>query len=332
MKPDNSGLRAKIMGTGSCLPEKILTNHDIEKIVDTSSDWIIDRTGISSRRIAADDEAASDLALVASELALEAAGVSPEELDLILVGTFTPDSPFPTVGNILQARLGAVNAVGFDVSATCSGFLYVLSIVDAYVRSGRYKKILAVGVDVLSKVLDWTDRGTCILFGDGAGAAVIEPSVNSSGIIDVGIGSDGTLGDILYLPGGGSRIPASNESVANRDHFIKMNGNEVFKVAVKTMERISIEILEKNNIEPSDISIMIPHQANVRIIQAVAKRLDMPMDKVFINLDKYGNTSAGTIPIAIDEAVREGRLKEGDIILMAAFGGGLTWASALYRW
>lgn len=332
MNPSNNNLRAKIIGTGSCLPEKILTNHDIEKMVDTSHDWIIDRTGISSRRISAEDEAASDLALVASELALESAGVSPEEIDLILVGTFTADSPFPTVGNILQARLGAVNAVGFDISATCSGFLYVLSVVDAYVRSGKYKKILAVGVDVLSKFLDWTDRGTCILFGDGAGAAVIEPSENGSGIIDVNIGSDGTLGDILYLPGGGSRMPASVDTVKSGQHFIKMNGNEVFKIAVKTMERISIEILEKNNIDPSDVSIMIPHQANARIIQAVAKRLEVPMEKVFINLDKYGNTSAGTIPIAIDEAVREGRLKDGDIMLMAAFGGGLTWASALYRW
>jgi len=332
MSQNNNNLRAKIIGTGSCLPEKVMTNFDIEKLVDTNNDWIIERTGISSRRIASKEEAASDFAFVASQRALESAGVKAEELDLILVGTFTGDSPFPTVGNILQARLGAVNAVGFDVSATCSGFLYVLSIVDAYVRSGRYKKILAVGVDALSKVLDWTDRGTCILFGDGAGAAVIEPSENSSGLIDVNIGSDGTLGDILYLPGGGSRIPASKESVERGDHFIKMNGNEVFKVAVKTMERISIEILENNNIDPSEVSIMVPHQANVRIIQAVAKRLEMPMDKIYINLDKYGNTSAGTIPIALDEAVREGRMKKGDLVLMAAFGGGLTWASALYRW
>jgi len=189
-----------------------------------------------------------------------------------------------------------------------------------------------VGVDVVTKFIDWTDRGTCVLFGDGAGATVLEPSSNSSGLIDVSIGSDGTLGEILCIPGGGSRIPPSEESVKRGDHYLKMNGNEVFKVAVKTMERISVEILEKNNIDPSEVTIMIPHQANVRIIQAVAKRLNMPMDKVYINLDKYGNTSAGTIPIAIDEAAREGRLKKGDIILMAAFGGGLTWGSALYRW
>jgi 3-oxoacyl-[acyl-carrier-protein] synthase-3 len=332
MSQSHNSLKSRIIGTGSCLPEKEVTNHDIEKMVDTSNDWIIERTGIHTRRISSEKEAASDLALIASQRAIESAGIKPEDLDLILVGTFTPDSPMPSVGNILQAKLGAVNAVGFDISATCSGFLYVLSIVDAYVKSGRYKKILAVGVDMLSKFLDWSDRGTCILFGDGAGAAVIEPSRNGSGIIDVTIGSDGTLGDILYLPGGGSRMPASRETVANGEHFIKMNGNEVFKVAVKTMERISIEILEKNNIDPSDVDIMIPHQANVRIIQAVAKRLDMPMEKVYINLDKYGNTSAGTIPIAIDEASREGRIKEGDIVLMAAFGGGLTWASAIYKW
>lgn len=332
MCQENSALIAKVIGTGSCLPEKVLTNFDIEKIVETSNDWVIERTGIISRRIATEDEAASDFAYEASVKALEASGVKPEELDLILVGTFTGDAPFPTVGNILQARLGAHNAVGFDLSATCSGFLYVLSVVDAYIRSGRYKKVLAVGVDVLSKFVDWSDRGTCVLFGDGAGAAVIVPSNDGSGLIDVNIGSDGTLGNILYLPGGGSRIPPSKNSVEGGDHFLKMNGNEVFKVAVKTMERISVEILERNNIDPDEIAIMVPHQANVRIVQAVAKRLNMPMEKVFINLDKYGNTSAGTIPIALDEALMEGRIKKGDLILMAAFGGGLTWASALMRW
>jgi len=332
MNQNSNSLRAKITGTGSCLPEKVLTNFDLEKIVDTSSDWIIERTGISERRVASDSEAASDLAFVASREALESAGVKPEELDLILVGTFSGDTVFPTVGNILQARLGAVNAVSFDVSAACSGFIYILSIIDSYIKTGKYKKVLAVGVDVVTKFVDWTDRGTCILFGDGAGAAVIEPSLNGSGIIDVNIGSDGRLGDILYIPGGGSRIPASEESVKRGDHFMKMNGNEVFKVAVKTMERICVEILDKNSVAPSEVSIMIPHQANVRIIQAVAKRLDVPMEKVYINLDKYGNTSAGTIPIAIDEASREGRIKHGDLVLMAAFGGGLTWGSALYRW
>ena len=325
-------LQARITGTGSCLPDNVVTNHDIEKIVDTSDKWIIERTGIKERRVVASDEAASDISYKAARRALKAAGVRARDLDLILVGTFTPDSPFPSTGCVLQSMLGAKNAVGFDVNAVCSGFLYVLSLADAYVRSGRYKKILVVGTDILSKVIDWEDRNTCVLFGDGAGAVIIEPTTKKKGIIDVVIGSDGRLGDILYMPGGGSRIPASKESIRDGQHFIKMNGNEVFKVAVKTMERISIEILRKNNIDPEEVSIMVPHQANIRIIQAVAKRLKMPMENVVVNLDKYGNTSAATIPIALDEAVREGRIRDGDLILMAAFGGGLTWASALIRW
>ena len=325
-------LQARIIGTGSCLPEKIVTNHDLEKIVETSDEWITDRTGIRERRVVANDEAASDIAYKAARRALKAADVRARDLDLILVGTFTPDSPFPSTGCVLQSMLGAKNAVAFDISATCSGFLYTLSLADAYIKSGRYNKILVVGTDILSKIVDWEDRNTCVLFGDGAGAAVIEPSTKKNGIIDVVIGSDGRLGDILYMPGGGSRIPASKESIRDGQHFIKMNGNEVFKVAVKTMTRISQEILKKNDIAPEEVNIMIPHQANIRIIQAVAKRLKMSMDNVFVNLDKYGNTSAGTIPIALDEAVRSGRIKEGDLILSAAFGGGLTWASALIRW
>lgn len=325
-------LQARIIGTGSCLPDKIITNHDIEKIVDTSDEWITDRTGIKERRVVADNEAVSDIAYKASRRALKAAGVKAKDLDLILVGTFTPDSPFPSTGNVLQSMLGAKNAVGFDISATCSGFLYVLSVADAYIKSGRFKNILAVGTDVLSKIIDWEDRNTCVLFGDGAGAVVIQPTTKKNGIIDVEIGSDGKLGNILYMPGGGSRIPASIESVRDNQHFIKMNGNEVYKVAVKTMTRISMDILKKNNIPFEDVDIMVPHQANIRIIQAVAKRLKMPMEKVFINLDKYGNTSAATIPIALDEAVRQGRIKDDDTVLMAAFGGGLTWASAIIKW
>ncbi len=325
-------LQARIIGTGACLPEKVVTNHDLEKIVDTSDKWVTERTGIKERRLATSEEAASDFSYKAARHALKAAGVKARDLDLILVGTVTPDSPFPSTGCVLQSMLGAKNAVGFDVSATCSGFLYTLSLADAYVRSGRYKKILVVGTDILSKFVDWEDRNTCVLFGDGAGAVVIEPTTKQKGIIDVVIGSDGRLGDMLYIPGGGSRIPASKESIRDGQHFIKMNGNEVFKVAVKTMERVSREILKKNNIDPGEVSIMVPHQANIRIIQAVAKRLKMPMENVVVNLDKYGNTSAATIPIALDEAVREGRIRDGDLILMAAFGGGLTWASALIRW
>jgi 3-oxoacyl-[acyl-carrier-protein] synthase-3 len=314
------------------MPEKILNNQDIESMVDTSDEWITERTGIKERRIAAPEQATSDLSYEAARKALKAAGVRAGDLDLIIVGTFTPDSPFPSTGCVLQSKLGARKAVGYDVSATCSGFLYALSVVDAYIRSGRYGKVLVVGTDILSRVVDWEDRNTCVLFGDGAGAVVIEPTNKKQGIIDVEIGSDGKLGHILYLPGGGSRIPVSEESVRTKQHFMKMNGNEVFKVAVKTMAKISVEILRRNGLGPEDVDLMIPHQANIRIIQAVAKRLKLPMEKVVINLDKYGNTSAATIPVALDEAVRSGRVKSGDTILMAAFGGGLTWASALLKW
>jgi len=325
-------LHAKIIGTGSCLPDKVITNHDLEKMVDTNDEWITERTGIKERRVVASDEAASDIAYKAARRALKAADMKASDLDLILVGTVTPDTPFPSAGCVLQSKLGAKNAVGFDVSAACSGFLYALQVADSYIKSKHYERVLVVGVDVLSKITDWEDRCTCVLFGDGAGAVVLVPTSKKEGIIDVQIGSNGKLGDILYIPGGGSKIPASHESVDAREHFIKMNGNDVFKVAVKTMQRISNEILERNNMDPSEVDIMIPHQANIRIIQAVAKRLKMPMEKVFVNLDRYGNTSAATIPIALDEAVRGGRVSDGDTILMAAFGGGLTWASALLKW
>ena len=325
-------LHAKIIGTGSYLPEKIITNHDIEKIVDTSDTWITERTGIKERRVAGKDEASSDIAYKAARRALKAADMKATDLDLILVGTSTPDTLFPSTGCVLQGMLGAKNAVGFDVSAACSGFLYALSTADSYIRARRYERVLVVGVDVLSKFVDWEDRSTCVLFGDGAGAVVLVPTQKKEGVLDVQIGSNGKLAHILYIPGGGSRIPASRESIMNKEHFVKMNGNEVFKVAVKTMERISIEILEKNGISPEEVDLMVPHQANMRILQAVAKRLKMPMEKVFVNLDRYGNTSAGTIPIALDEAVRSGRVNQGDTILMAAFGGGLTWASAVVKW
>ena len=324
-------LRARIISTGSYVPEKILTNKDIEKFVETTDEWITGRTGIRARRIAAEGEAASDMAYHASVRALEGAGINAEDLDLILVGTFTPDMPFPSTGCFLQAKLGATNAVGFDLQATCSGFLYALSVADAYIKSGRYRKVLVVGVDLLSRFLNWEDRSTCVLFGDGAGAVIMEPTEGDTGLIDVEIGSDGRLAEILYIPGGGSRYPASEDTVREHKHSIHMVGSEVFKVAVKTMERISVEILEKNGIDPSEVDYIVPHQANFRIIQAVANRLNMPMDKVIVNLDKYGNTSAGTIPIALDEAMRAGQLKSGDLVLMASFGGGLTWASAIIR-
>lgn len=324
--------RARITGTGSYVPKMVLTNFDLEHMVDTSDAWIIERTGIRERRIAGKDDAASDLAYEASIRALKSAGVKAKDIDLILIGTTTPDMIFPSTACILQDRLNASKAAALDISAACSGFIYSLSIADQFIRNGVYKIILVVGAEVLSRITDWQDRNTCVLFGDGAGAAVLQPSGDRRCIISTHLHSDGTLKDLLFLPGGGSRNPASNKSIEKRLHYIKMRGNETFKVAIRNLENVALEALNANNLKPSDIDLFIPHQANLRIIQAIAKRLNLPMDKVLINIDRYGNTSAASIPIALDEAVREGRIKEGDLILIEAFGGGLTWASALIKW
>ncbi len=325
-------LKAKIISTGSYAPEKRLTNEDIEKFVDTSDTWITQRTGIKERRIASLSQSASDLAYEASKKALKKASIKPDELDMIIVATVSGDMPMPATACVLQKLLGAKNAVAFDINAACSGFIYGMSIADSFIKAGAYKKILLVGVEVLSKFLDWADRTTCILFGDGAGAAIIEPTESDNGILSTHLYSDGILWDFIYLPGGGSRNPVSADTIKNRLHFIKMKGNETFKVAVKTLETLVNETLRKNNIEPSRLSLLIPHQANLRIILAIAKRLGIPMDKVFINLDRYGNTSAASIPIALDEALGSGRIQEGDYVMLEAFGAGLTWASALLKW
>ena len=325
-------LKAKIISTGSYAPEKRLTNEDIEKFVDTSDTWITQRTGIKERRIASLSQSASDLAYEASKKALKKASIKPDELDMIIVATVSGDMPMPATACVLQKLLGAKNAVAFDINAACSGFIYGMSIADSFIKAGAYKKILLVGVEVLSKFLDWADRTTCILFGDGAGAAIIEPTESDNGILSTHLYSDGILWDFIYLPGGGSRNPVSADTIKNRLHFIKMKGNETFKVAVKTLETLVNETLRKNNIEPSRLSLLIPHQANLRIILATAKRLGIPMDKVFINLDRYGNTSAASIPIALDEALGSGRIQEGDYVMLEAFGAGLTWASALLKW
>ena len=325
-------LKAKIISTGSYAPEKRLTNEDIEKLVDTSDTWITQRTGIKERRIASLSQSASDLAYEASKKALKKATIKPDELDMIIVATVSGDMPMPATACVLQKLLGAKNAVAFDINAACSGFIYGMSIADSFIKAGAYKKILLVGVEVLSKFLDWADRTTCILFGDGAGAAIIEPTELDNGILSTHLYSDGILWDFIYLPGGGSRNPVSADTIKNRLHFIKMKGNETFKVAVKTLETLVNETLRKNNIEPSRLSLLIPHQANLRIILATAKRLGIPMDKVFINLDRYGNTSAASIPIALDEALGSGRIQEGDYVMLEAFGAGLTWASALLKW
>lgn len=324
--------RSRIIGTGSYVPKMVLTNFDLENMVDTSDEWIIERTGIKERRIAGKDEATSDLAYEASLRALKAAGVKAKDIDLIILATTTPDMVFPSTACLLQDRLNAKKAAAFDVSAACSGFIYALSIADKFIKEGIYKSVLVVGSEILSRIIDWSDRTTCVLFGDGAGAVVLQPTMDKRGIMSVHLHSDGSMKDLLYLPGGGSRNPASKRTIEKGLHYIKMKGNETFKIAVRNLEEVALEAIIANNLKPSDINLFIPHQANLRIIQAIAKRLNIPMDKVLVNIDRYGNTSAASIPIALDEAVNEGRLKEGDLILMEAFGGGLTWASALVRW
>jgi len=327
-------LRARITGTGSSLPEKILTNQDLERMVDTSDEWITSRTGIKERRIAAEGEFTSTFAVEASRRALAMAGVKAEELDLIILGTVTPDFPFPATACIVQHEIGAVNAAAFDLSAACSGFIFGLSIADKYIRCGEAKKVLVIGAEVLSRVVDWTDRNTCILFGDGSGAAVVEASEGDTGLLSTHIFSNGSFWNTLYQPGCGNRNPATSaRTMAERLFYIKMEGNDVFKHAVRAMEEAACTALTANGMSPSDVSLLIPHQANRRIIDATAKRLGITdADRVVINLHNYGNTSSASIPISLDEANRTGRMKAGDIVLLDAFGGGFTYGSALLRW
>jgi len=325
-------MKSRIIGTGSYLPKRIMTNRDLERIVETTENWILERTGIRERRIADETEATSDLALPAARQALEAARVDANDLDLIIVATTTPDMFFPSTACILQGQLGAHQAAAFDVSAACSGFVYALSIADQFIRNGVYNRVLIVGSEVMSRILDWTDRNTCVLFGDGAGAAVLERTPGDRGVLSTHLHSDGRLWGLIQVPGGGSRIPPSAAMLAERKQYIKMKGNETFKVAVRTFEEAVNETLKAAHIQPSELSLLIPHQANIRIIKAVAERLGMPIEKVVLNVDRCGNTSAASIPIALDEAVRQGRIKDGDLVLFEAFGAGLTWASALVRW
>lgn len=328
-----STIRARITGTGSALPDKVLTNADIERLVDTSDEWITARTGIKERRIASDDEFTSTFAVEAARRAMSMAGIKAEDLDLIILGTVTPDFPFPSTACILQHEIGAVNAAAFDLSAACSGFMYGLSMADKYIRTGEARKALVVGAEVLSRVVDWTDRNTCVLFGDGAGAAVVEASAGDAGILSTHIYSDGSYWNTLYQPGCGNRNPASRQqTIDERLFFIKMDGNDVFKHAVRAMGSAAETALKANTMTPADISLFIPHQANRRIIDATAKRLGIPEERVFVNIHNYGNTSSASIPISLDEANRAGRLKSGDIIMLDAFGGGFTFGSALMRW
>lgn len=323
-------LRARILGTGSYAPGRIVTNHDLESMVDTNDSWISSRTGIKERRISS-GETTSDMAFEAAKKALEAAGVSAEEIDLIVVGTVTPEMAFPSTACLVQAKLGVSSgAAAFDVAAACSGFLYALDIAEKYVKTGGAKKALVIGVDKFSQLLDWKDRSTCVLFGDGAGAVVLSAEESDKGVLSCHIHSDGRYWDVLYAP---NSFPASPfEDKADISPYLTMQGNETFKIAVRTMGSAITEALERNGLKPEDISLLIPHQANLRIINATKERLNLSDEKVFTNLDKYGNTSAGSIPLALDEAVRTGRIKNNDIILFVAFGGGLTWASAAVRW
>lgn len=324
--------KARILGTGRSLPEKVLTNADLEKMVETSDEWITTRTGIKERRIAGKDEALSDFAIVAAKNALDMAGVKAEDLDLVLLATVTYDQPIPATACTVQYKIGAVNAAAFDFQAGCTGFIYGLSIADQYIKSGSAGKILLIGGEVLSKVTDYTDRTTCILFGDGCGAVVLSAEKGEKGILSSSIHSDGSMVDFIEMPAGGSKIPATIESVEKNLHFVKMKGNETFKVAVRRIEGACRESLEKAELPPESVRWFIPHQANTRIITAVAERLGWPPENLYMNIERVGNTSAGSIPIALDEVVRDGKVKDNDILLFSAFGAGLTWGSAVVRW
>ncbi len=324
---------AVITGTGSSTPEKVLTNADLEKIVDTTDEWITTRTGIKERRIADKETAASDLCLEATKKAMAEAKIKPEELDLIMIGTVTPDYLLPSTACILQNRLGAKNAAVMDIVAACSGFLYGLSIAQSFIYSGKYKSVLVIGVEILSKITNWNDRNTCVLFGDGAGAAIVQRTQeNDKGILSTYLCGDGSLSNLLHIPVGGTRTPLTKENIDKGDQYIKMEGSEVFKSAVRSMGDAALRALKEANLSAEQIDLLIPHQANIRIIEATAKRLKLPMEKVFVNIDKYGNTSAASIPIALDEARKSGRVKPGDITLLVAFGAGFTWGSAVIRW
>lgn len=325
-------LQTKIAGTGSYLPERVLTNADLEKMVDTSDEWISTRTGIKERRIVNEDQAASDLAYEASKKAIQAAQVKPEELDMIIVATITPDMVFPATACVLQEMLGVKGIAAFDLEAACSGFLYGITIGSQFIATGMYNNILVVAAEVLSKIIDWKDRSTCILFADGAGAVILKPSSDNSRIISSYLGADGTGADLVGVPAGGSRLPASQETVRDGQHYMKMRGNGLFKKAVKVMVQAIDISLEKSGLTYDEIDFFIPHQANIRIINAVAKRIGMDKDKVYVNLDQCGNMSAASVAVALDQAVRAGKIKKGDKVLLTCFGGGLTWASLVIEW
>lgn len=321
-----------IVGTGMYVPEKVLTNAELETIVDTNDEWIVSRTGIRERHIAAPEQATSDLAYEAAIQALKSAGLAAEDLELIIVATVTPDTTFPSTACILQEKLGAKKAAAFDLSAACSGFVYSLATANGFIQTGMYNNALIIGADTLSRITDYTDRNTCVLFGDGAGAVVLGEVPEGRGFLSFDLGAEGAGGPLLKLEGGGSRLPASTETVQEGKHFIYMNGREVFKFAVRIMGTATEEVLRKAGKTKEEIDLFVPHQANIRIIQSAMQRLNLPEEKCVVNVDKYANTSAASIPLALVEAAQGGRIKEGDTVLLVGFGGGLTWGASVLVW
>ena len=323
--------RSAILGTGSELPSRVVTNRELEKMVETSDEWITVRTGIKERRVLEDGKGNADMAFQAAKRALADAHMDAKDLDAIIMGTVTPDYPFPSSACVLEDMLGARHAFSFDVGAACAGFLNALSVADSFIRTGQINNALVIGSDALSRLLNWHDRTTCILFGDAAGAVVLQATENGSGILSTKLRTDGSYVKTLYVPAGGSLKPANSETVRQNEHTITMNGKEVFKIAVRSMEEVSRQALAEAGVDVEQVSLVIPHQANRRIIVALAERLGLPMEKVMVNLEKYGNTSAASIPVALDEAKRQGRIKPGDIVLFNAFGAGFAWGAAVVR-
>jgi len=323
-----------VRGTGRYVPERVLTNRELERMVDTTDEWITQRTGIRERRIAADDESTSDLALKAARMALERAELRAEDLDAIILGTVSPDTYCPAGAVYVQAKLGAKNACAFDVSAACTGFVYATTIATSFIRSGFYQNVLVIGAEVLSRLIDFSDRNTCILFGDGAGAAVLSraPEGSESRIIDNYLRADGEGSDLIIMPGGGSKRPATHDTVEARLHYLTMQGREVFKFATRSMLELLQKSFERNGLTMSDIDLVVPHQVNYRIIESVLRKIEIPADRLYLNLDRYGNTSAASVPIALHEALEEGKLARGKLVLLVAFGAGLTWGYSLIRW
>ena len=326
------GRSCSITGVGSYVPTRVVTNADLEKMVDTTDEWIASRTGIRARRVAASDEYTSDLAAHAATRAMQKAGVKPEEIDLIILATITPDMPFPATACIVQQKIGAYRAAAFDIEAACSGFIFGLEIGQQFIMSRTYNTVLVIGAEKLSSIVNWTDRNTCVLFGDGAGAAILQNRPESHGLLTACMGSDGQKADLLSMPGGGSRCPASTQSVAAGLHFLRMDGKETFKNAVQAMHNAAKEVLRRCELDITQIKCIIPHQANLRIINAVSERLGATPEQVFINLDRYGNTSAASVAIALDEAVEGGKIVRGDLVLLVVFGAGLTWGAAVIEW